>query len=1318
MNNEIETETSTPTIAAIEQCQKVAANRFMPKPLVRDKWRQDYTVPESYFRDTEFKPPEKYNIGDTIASIEAVQSPELSTDLRPRFFDNVTKAWTLLDSGSCVSCVPKDPNDKIDPAFKLRAVNGQSIPTFGTKVISIRIGRKQYEIEAIKTDINQQILGWDLFAKYKLGFEWNEDELYLTDKKAQIRSLLKFIKVDSKQIKRIECVDYYEEPVFENISPQTLQFQFECMKSVDETTCAEKTFAESQVANQVDAMTIHPDHPSPIAEDIPLGNEDPDVNASYEMNLKALDKLQEPYKSLVAKYAILKADFKKEPAKDIYHRIETTGAPFKSKVRPLLASSEKSKLGKKTWEEMERLGVIERVKQDTTLQYTSPIHLVRKPSGIGWRVCADFRLLNSQTKADNYPLPLLRSFQHNIKGSKVFSKLDLQSAFHHLPIHPDDVNKTCVVSPWGGAFVYKRLAFGLTNGPSSWQKYVDGALSGIEDTFCYLDDILVCSANVEQHMSTLTKIFQRLEQYGLTLSLDKCTFAQSTVDYLGYEVSGTGIRPLKRKTEAITRIPAPTTQKQLLQFLGALNYFRSSLSGIRRNGKYSNAANLLQPLYSAATVPVPPGKFQEIWQNSPCLQQAFVDAKELLIQAAELAHPDPSLPLALMTDASQHSIGACLMQRSLNGKWTPLGYMSKHLSVDKVKWSTCRKELLAAQAGLRYFITEIYGRHCTIWSDHAPLVLAFKNPNGFQLHDPVAQRALVEIGQFTKDVRHVAGLQNVGSDFLSRVPIGIKGTAFVTEEPPSLTDESATISAIEGHKLVSISPLVVYEAQQDCQETLSIKNGKHPTSASFGPVTFGDCELLCELSSSKPRPVLPKSLRRHVIQQIHNLAHKRVKESVRLVAANYYWQNLKCDVTEYVQTCHACQSVQPSKQKLPQMGTFEEPDERFSHCHVDIVGPLPITAEGYRFLLTCIDRSTKLLLALPLKEATSQACADNFMLHYVSLFGLPSLCTSDHGSSFTSGLWKDMQTNLGIEVKHSPIYWPQTNGLIERNHQTLKNSIKASLIQMGDKYQGNWIKYLPWALLGQRTAFNRTLGTSSAFMSFGFHPQVPGTILQEPTLAEDSEATLENVLSKLQFINDRVALPTSAEPLKEFKEPPKNLTHIYAKQHDTKGFDSRYRGPFRVKSRPTRTTVEIKVGENRDRSEIRHFGDVKPAYLRDDAVEAERPRRGRPPKAEVPLKDTTSPQPQSSTETSLQLPDQNNENSNVGGNTRPARSTRNPAPNYVDSVLTTVDFSTPPPGYPEVGNSKISSTTADPTSRTWSATPEDLADINRSIRGV
>ena len=107
------------------------------------------------------------------------------------------------------------------------------------------------------------------------------------------------------------------------------------------------------------------------------------------------------------------------------------------------------------------------------------------------------------------------------------------------------------------------------------------------------------------------------------------------------------------------------------------------------------------------------------------------------------------------------------------------------------------------------------------------------------------------------------------------------------------------------------------------------------------------------------------------------------------------------------------------------------------------------------------------------------------MLHWTALFGLPSICTSDQGPNLTSDMFKGLQDQLGIKVNYSPVYYPQTNGLIERSHQTLKNSIKSSLIEMGDTYQGNWIYYLPWALLGIRASYNNDLGTSPMEMTIG-----------------------------------------------------------------------------------------------------------------------------------------------------------------------------------------------------------------------------------------
>ena len=121
-----------------------------------------------------------------ISAIDAVGHKQGSygLDVRPKLFDNKEKAWTLLDSGSCVSCVPKKPGDLLDPKLKLRSVNGGVIQTFGTENISIRIGRKTYDIQAVKVDIPQRILGWDFFRKHSLGFEWGQfGDLFITDRK-------------------------------------------------------------------------------------------------------------------------------------------------------------------------------------------------------------------------------------------------------------------------------------------------------------------------------------------------------------------------------------------------------------------------------------------------------------------------------------------------------------------------------------------------------------------------------------------------------------------------------------------------------------------------------------------------------------------------------------------------------------------------------------------------------------------------------------------------------------------------------------------------------------------------------------------------------------------------------------------------------------------------------------------------------------------------------------------------------------------------------------------------------------------------------
>ena len=161
-------------------------------------------------------------------------------------------------------------------------------------------------------------------------------------------------------------------------------------------------------------------------------------------------------------------------------------------------------------------------------------------------------------------------------------------------------------------------------------------------------------------------------------------------------------------------------------------------------------------------------KFADLWKQNPSLLEAFKDAKQLLINATTLAHPDPNAKLALTCDASQIGIGGFLEQyNDRSNQWEPLGFFSRRLPADKKRWSTFKRELYAVHQSMRYFHHDFVGRHIVIWSDHRPLVDSFKNPE-LQKNDPIALAQMTEIGQFSHDIRFIEGKANVCADMLSR----------------------------------------------------------------------------------------------------------------------------------------------------------------------------------------------------------------------------------------------------------------------------------------------------------------------------------------------------------------------------------------------------------------------------------------------------------------------------------------------------------------------------------------------------------------------
>ena len=477
---------------------------------------------------------------------------------------------------------------------------------------------------------------------------------------------------------------------------------------------------------------------------------------SKPIRINLVEHASDPYYQLLDEFPSLSVPTFKIKTVDhgVRHYIPTNGPPVQSRARKL--PPDKLAVAKAELDKLVELGVCERGKSE----WSSPLLVTTKPCNSpctckdnhpcgGWRVCGDYRRLNDMTTDDRYPVRNLQDFNSELRGMKIFSKVDLLKGYHQIPVNDEDIKKTAVITPFG-LYLFPRCPFGLKNAGQDFQRLMDEILGDIPHIFVYLDDILIASPNKKQHLEDLRTVFSILEQNGLTVNRKKCVFGKSQLDFLGHFVDADGIRPQIEKVEAILATKPPTTVKELRRFLGAINYYRRFVKA---------AAAHLFHLFCA--LKANPKKLD--W--SPDMQASFEKIKEVLAQRTMLHHPDASLPLALTTDASQYAIGGVLEQRGPQG-WEPLGFFSKKLNDSQQDWCPYDRELQAVHASVRHFKHMLEGRPFTIYTDHQSLVPSMSK----KTDAPTARQRnqLAEISEYTTDIRYLEGKANVVADALSR----------------------------------------------------------------------------------------------------------------------------------------------------------------------------------------------------------------------------------------------------------------------------------------------------------------------------------------------------------------------------------------------------------------------------------------------------------------------------------------------------------------------------------------------------------------------
>ena len=890
-----------------------------------------------------------------------------------------------------------------------------------------------------------------------------------------------------------------------------------------------------------------------------------DDNSSLEDDFAGLVTMDPRISSLLDEFKDLRgASFSDlKPQHGIQHHIQTTGPPVHARYRRL--DPVKLEAAKAEFRRMEEAGIIRR----STSPWSSPLHMVPKPDG-SWRPCGDYRSLNNATVPDRYPVPHIHDFTGRLSGCTVFTKLDLVKGYYQVPMAEADIPKTCVVTPFG-AFEWLFMPFGLRNAGNTFQRMMDRLGIDLPFIFIYLDDILIASPDFETHLQHLRAVLERLRSFGLVINPAKCLFAKKEVPFLGHLVSAAGIAPLRRHVEAVSAFPPPSDKPSLQRYLGLVNFFRRFLPA---------AALMLKPLTDALR------STAGAWSWTPSMQSAFEASRAALTKAATLRHPRPGSPVALAVDASAQHIGAVLQQ--LEGStWAPLAFYSRKLSEAEQRYSTFDRELLAAYAAVRHFHFFLEGREFSLLTDHKPLTAALRRTSS-----PLSarqQRHLSYLAEFTSDIRHLPGSANPVADALSR------------PSPPSLP----VASVASAPSPTSLDPLVLSAAQQACAECSALASDpKFRVKAVDG--------VLYAFSEAEPRLLLPPAFRQLAFREVHGLAHPGIRASRRLMSRRFVWPAMNKDVTAWARECSACQSSKIHRHQRAPADEIPVPHRRFSHVHLDLVGPLK-SSGGFTSVLTLVDRSTRWPEAIPLADTSARSVFSAFIRHWISRFGVPSTITTDRGAQFTSTVWSDLCKELGINHILTTAFHPQSNGMVERMHRRLKDALRAKGASL------SWPVTLPWILLGMRMTPREDSALSPS-------EAVYGSVLSAPSSFLDvRDEPPDGFCHRLVRLMDHLPLPAprhNAAPSSWIDDRLHTASHVFVRRDGhVPPLEPLYAGPYEVLERGPKV-FRLRLGSKEDTVSVDR---LKPCISSTPVRAASPPRRGRPPKVSRPAPSAPAP---------------------------------------------------------------------------------------------
>ena len=728
------------------------------------------------------------------------------------------------------------------------------------------------------------------------------------------------------------------------------------------------------------------------------------------------------------------------------------------------------------------------------------------------RLVVDYRPLNENTIRDSYPLPLINDMLENLSKGKVFSKLDLRSAYNLIRIKEGDEYKTAFTCKYGH-YEYLVMPFGLKNAPAVFQHFINDVFEDIIGSFvfCYIDDIIVFSPDMDTHFSHLTEVLKRLRKAGLYAKLEKCEFCVPFLDFLGHRISSDGIFMDPKKVSSILEWPAPTNIKELQSFLGFANYYRRFIP---------NFAKIAHPLNNLLKKNV-----KYIWSFE--IQSAFDLIKSKFSSAPVLAYPNRELPFIVETDSSNFAIGAILSQKlPKDNKVHPVAFFSRSLNSSERNYPIYDKELLAIVDALEHWRHLLKGTSTpfTIFSDHRNLLYQ-KKP------EKMTQRLVrwsLFLSEFNFKITYRAGSANGKPDALSRRPDYASNN-----DDPSSSDIPFTVFRPENFFAFtsfasSLNDQILDEYKEDdyyrdiCFQLDSGIPSNSPKTDNF---SISNSFLLF-----KNKIYVPPKCRSSVLNICHDspsAGHFGIRKTISLISRDFWWPSLHSDVKDYIRSCDVCSRSKDSRHKpYGLLNPLKIPSKPWDSISMDFITDLPVS-NGFTCILVILDRFTKMGHFIPFPKVPSATdTASAFMNNIFRFHGLPSEIISDRGTQFTSKFWKAICSSLKITLNLASPFHHQTNGLTER-----VNSVIEQYLRCYASFKGtDWFKFLYLAEFSYNNAVQDSIKLSPFFANYGFNPRHSPEIPSNTDVPRADEFTRDfAILTKILKENLQQAIKKQKE---------------------------------------------------------------------------------------------------------------------------------------------------------------------------------------------